>query len=408
MSANKLIAHTQEILSLGPKGRDCTELAKRYNVCYVTMWKFLTKHGVQFNRESLTDDEQKSMLEEYASGTRTAALGKKYGVTRLTIRNYILRHKVEMLPQYRKSSINHDFFKILTVDSLWALGWFYTDGNISKMSNGFSVTVQRDGEEVLTKLRDVMGIDADAIYRPKNRNVCVFYGCDNSVHSDLKTLGCMPRKSLVIRYPVQLTEPWQHWAFLRGVWEGDGHIGLKGDSNRPGFTAHLASGSRPFIDSVKATLKTYLGIETSLVIVPKCDREIGENVAHFSESYQLFILGGKEVIMRFLDLIYENGNAKHYLDRKFKTYLEMREIMTRPHDRASINRYKHVEVYFMSPDKTVYHVKGIDPFAREMGIKENMLRKMIKGSRPKSGWSLPTPAQIESARSSGTLIEKFY
>lgn len=109
MSANKLIAHTQEILALNPKGRDCTELARRYSVTYVTMWKFLKKHGVIFNKETLTGAQQQSLLQDYRDGVRLKELGEKYGVDRNSARNYILRHKVKRLPQFRKNTINHDF-----------------------------------------------------------------------------------------------------------------------------------------------------------------------------------------------------------------------------------------------------------------------------------------------------------
>lgn len=408
MSANKLIAHTQEILSLSPKGRDCTELAKRYGVCYVSMWKFLKKHGVRFDKETLTEAEQQSLLNDYRDGMRLKELGEKYRVDRNSARNYILRHNEPRLPQFRKSTINHDFFKTLTVDSLWVLGWFYSDGNVSKSSNGFSVTVHSDDEEVLIKIRNAMGIDTDAIYRPKDRKAFLFYGCDDTIHSSLLSLGCMPKKSLIIRYPTQLTDSWHHWAFLRGVVEGDGSFGPKTNGNRPGFTFHIASGSFSFLDEIKSILKSLLDIECKIRVIPKENKIIRGRPARFSEAYQLFILGGKEPIIRLLDLIYENGNAKNYLDRKFKIYLKMKEILKRQPDGASINRHRHRDVYLMDAQQTIYHVNGIRPFAREMGRKDSSFDKLLRGSVSKTGWSLPTPSQISSARASGTLVEKFY
>lgn len=279
---------------------------------------------------------------------------------------------------------------------------------MSKASNHFSVVVHRRDEEVLIKLKNAMDIDADAIYRPPGARAWSLYGCDATVHADLVSLGCVPKKSLVIKYPTQLIEPWQHWAFLRGVLEGDGHVGLKSDGNRPGFVMDIASGSKPFLESIQMILKKFLDINTDIQIRPKEDKMVNGKLAHFSEAYRLVVLDGRESIMRLLNLLYENGDAKNYLERKFKTYLKMREVMVRPPDSASINRHKHVEAYFMSPAQVVYHIQGICPFAREVGLKEDVLRKLLKGSRSKSGWSLPSPAQIESARAAGTLVTKFY
>ncbi len=340
-----------------------------------------------------------------------AILGKKYGISRAAVSIYLSRLQIPNLPQYRGGVINHDFFKTLTPISLWVLGWLYTDGNMSKSHNAFKITVHKRDEEVLRRIRVSMGMDTESIYRGEGRATSDLFVCDKTAYSDLIALGCIPAKSLIIQYPVALLEPWQHWAFLRGVLEGDGHISLKAKGNRPGFTLTIASGSLRFLESVGAILKTHLGVDVSIRSKGPETKVINGREATFSSAYTLTVMGGRDAVLKVLDALYEDCGA-HHLPRKYRTYLKMKEIAARPHDTQSINRDRQTEVHLVSPEGVVYHVKGIRPFAREMGISNAAIRNLMKPRKRRlargTKWSVATPDQIAAARAANQLIERFY
>lgn len=349
----------------------------------------------------LTPTQEIALAADYAANMRPNKLGLKYGIGTETARDYVNRLGLPKLPQRRKRQINETFFDTLTEESLWVLGWFYSDGNVSSKSNHFSVSVHSQDIEVLRLISRSLGFDSEAIYHSKRSQMCELYGCNAKTHNRLIELGCVPNKSLVIRYPTFLTEDWQHWAFLRGVLEGDGHIGFKAKANRPGFSCELASGSFLFLEDIQRLLKTKLDIDTRIKSRPN------------SNSRKILVEGGREAVMKLLDLLYRDGKTTLHLTRKREVYLAMRKQMTQPPDNASINRNRHSEGYFLSPAGVVYHVIGLRPFAREIGIPHETFHNMLKPRKNrftsrKYHWTKPTADQITAARAAGTLVEKTY
>lgn len=393
--------YRSQILDATNDGTSCAKLAKQYNVFYYIMYRFLEKHGSKPRRKKLTTQQEKSFIQDQISGMRHHELAEKYSLSVSVAGDYIRRLDLNNHPIFRKKYFDQTLFDILTEDSLWLLGWFYSDGNVSKSSNKFSIAIHSQDEEVFVKIRKVMKTNQDCLYRSKDKQMCEFYGCDPYIHSSLIRLGCIPNKSLVITYPDFLTEDWQHWAFLRGILEGDGHISLKTNGNRPGFNCEISSGSRSFLDGIANVLKIKLNIDTNIV----------ERVN--SNSKKLIIRGGHASILRFLDCIYNDGGATNYLSRKFNIYLAMKEVVKRRPDWGKINQGRLVEGYFTSPEGKIYHVRGIRPFAKEYGVSVGALQNLRKRQNTrfisrKYGWTKPTSEQIEQSRLNGTLITKFY
>jgi hypothetical protein len=398
---SKLDQNSKQILAdfaITPK---CLFLSKKYEVRLMTMWKFLKSHGINFRRRKLTKGQETQLAEDYKNGMPLSELGPKYGVSGSVAGDYIRKMGIPRHYTHTKKKPNKNFFDSLTEESIWVLGWFFSDGNVCKDTNSFSISVHQNDSELLMSIGQIMKFDRIHIGYGKIKKICSLRGCDKTIHAKLIELGCVPAKSLVIRYPTYFTEDWQHWTFLRGVLEGDGHIGFKAKGNRPGFNCEIASGSRLFLDDLQKLLKAKLNVETKI----KCRKN--------SNSCRILIEGGKEPILRFLDLLYKDGAATLCLKRKFDTYLKMKEVNLRPKDLASIGRKRQVSGYFFSPDKIVYHVTGLRPFAREMNVPHEVFFNILKPrkyrfSSRKYNWSPPTQEQIDTAISTNTLITKTY
>lgn len=390
-----------EILTKYRAGITCSQLAKQYSVKYIAMWKALKTMGVVFQRTKLPKNVEKAMLADYQTGLGSTELGIKYNIAQASVCNYVRRAGIKPHESRRINTMNTQFFKTITSESAWVLGWYFSDGNVSKSSNQFSITVHSNDEALVVKIQAVMGFNTNPIYRPTSRKMVQFYANDDTIHSDLVALGCIPNKSLVIRYPVILTEDWQHWAFLRGVLEGDGHVSLKAKGNRPGFNCEISSGSLGFLQDIQLLLKTKLDIDTGIIERPN------------TNSKRLWISGGREPILRFLDLLYKDCPEHLRLERKYQTYLKMHEVTARPNAPMFANRETMRSGYFLSPEDRVYFVRGLKRFAVEMNLSIGCLINLLKPvtRRSKShryGWTRPTQDQIDAARASGTLIEKIY
>ena len=398
---NNLKDKSLEIITKYNNGITCSKLATEYGVKYMAIWKLLKSKNAYFQRNKLSKEKELALLLDYKNGIRSPELGKKYGITQASASNYIRRNKITVHPNGVINRINTQFFKTLTKESLWLLGWFYSDGNVSKSKNGFNITVHSNDEEVLLKMQKIMDSNVNAIYRPKNRKIMVFYGCEPTIHSDLISLGCVPNKSLIIRYPTFFTEDCQHWSFLRGILEGDGHIGFKSKARKPGLNCEFASGSLLFLQDIASVLRDKLQIETK--IVERAN----------SNSKKLIIMGGKSSVFKFLDCLYKDCPENLRLERKYQIYLDMHKKSALIPDYDYVNKDKYIEGYFLSPNNQVYHVRGLKKFAKEVNISIGCLYNLLKKRKykftsRKYGWSPPTQEQIDIAKKSGTIVEKFY
>lgn len=397
-----LEANLDQILAKRKAGVSVNALRNEYGVSYGAMNRMLGQHGCAATLFKLSAAQQADLVRDHGTGMTTYQLADRYGINQMSVCNYLKRNGVQRHPPKRPNMMNDQFFKTLTPESTWVLGWYFSDGNVSKSTNQFSIAVHTNDEALLIKIQRVMGFNTNPIYRSKRSQMLQFYANDDTIHANLIVLGCVPNKSLIVRYPVALTEDWQHWAFLRGILEGDGHVSLKTQGNRPGFNCEIASGSLGFLQDIQSLLKVKLDINTSIIERRNCN------------SKRLCILGGKEPILRFLDLLYKDCPEHLRLERKYQTYLKMHEVALHPNLPMFANRETMRSGYFLSPNGQIYFVKGLKQFAKEFNVSIGCLINLLKTERKnrftsrKYGWSAPTPDQIAAARAAGTLIDKIY
>lgn len=345
------------------------------------------------NTEPSLDWEGSFIAEYQTRKFSVKELCLKYGVTSKVACNRLRKHGIEIVRRPNKyANLNENFFKILTPESIWVLGWFYSDGSVNKKTNVCSITTHTKDVELLEKIRNIMG-DA-AIYHRKDSMESNLKIANKAIRDDLIRLGCVPNKSLIISYPEFFTEDWQHWIFLRGILEGDGYIAVKKEENIPNFHCGITCGSLKFLQSIKQLLKDKLDIDCSII-----ERED-------SNSKQLNILGGKENNIKFLNIIYNNGLANCYLKRKFDLYLFAKNVWENPNDPLDRAQSRWVCGHFASPDGKFYYTNCAQKLGDELGISGDALRNLANGDiqKSRSGWSKPTAEQLKTEN----FIAKIY
>lgn len=310
---HKLFENKDIIFKRYNETKSCRIVAEELGVGMVTIWTFLKKYSNLCHRRKLTEKQERELSEDYSFGISMEKVGKKYGISYTVARDYLIRTKTKFKKRkdYRKHIFNQRFFNgELTEAVLWFLGWVYSDGNVSKTKKRVSVTVHKRDREVLEKLQNLIN-GKELIVNANNRNVSILYMFSEDMAEDLIRLGCIPAKSLIIEYPTFLQNPEQHWAFLRGIFEGDGHISLKHKGR--GASCEISSGSLEFLKSIQTILKKELNLDTKIYERPN------------SNSKRIVIMGGIHEIKRFMDAIYMNSSSQLRMDRKYNLYIQLNE-----------------------------------------------------------------------------------
>lgn len=183
-------------------------------------------------QKRLSKIEVEQMVSEYSNGMQTKILAEKFGVSSVTINNWIRKTGTPLKPVIKKYSYNEEFFSIIdSEEKAYFLGLLYADG--CNHGTGFSISLQDRDLEVLEQFKSAIQYTGPInFYQPKQYNLikkpkmtCRLNFCGRKVAKDLSNLGCFQRKSLILKFPSyeQVPEPLVRH-FIRGYFDGDGSV----------------------------------------------------------------------------------------------------------------------------------------------------------------------------------------
>jgi transposase len=122
-----------------------------------------------------------------------------------------------------QKSYQNYFRNISKPEQAWILGWIVSDGHIKKSQNSVSFMINLKDVQVLERIAQEIGENSVRVYKDNNR--CQFAFGNEILVNDLVKLGIPRGKKSNIVKPLKLSkELMPH--FWRGVWEGDGSIGV--------------------------------------------------------------------------------------------------------------------------------------------------------------------------------------
>lgn len=230
-------------------------------------------------------------IEKHVPATRAAISGM---LTRMNIKTTTGNH-------YRKYFFNFDFFEKIDneLNAYW-LGFLYADGCIlPKREYGeqeFKLQLSIKDEEILHKYKEDLQSTYPIRY-DRSKSHCTQVICSyrsQKTVEDLKKLGCVERKSLILNFPNEEQVPNSLiYHFIRGYFDGDGSITYNGKSAGISFI-----GTESFIK----TLSTYF----------KGGSVYPDKRKTNSWYYNL---GGNFQVIQAYHLMYDN--ATRYLQRKY-------------------------------------------------------------------------------------------
>lgn len=263
------------------------------------------------SRLRISENEYQKIADLYISGLSIEKLEKIYNVSDSVIRRILKLCNVKTRDNShkgRKYNINENYFdNIDTQNKAYILGLLYSDGCNSSNDNNIILELQEKDKDILDKINIELCNDKPLYFKnlnKKNNNWQNSYGIlitNKHMSEQLKELGMVPRKSLILKFPEWLNEELiPH--FLRGYIDGDGHIEW-----RKSKFINMAS-TLEFCQSVKDILFKYLNIESSSIY----------NTANKESNTRILTIFKKENIKKFLDYIY--NDAILYIQRKYDIY----------------------------------------------------------------------------------------
>ena len=187
----------------------------------------------------------------------------------------------------------------------YVLGMFCADGHLATTKNSMILSLHIKDKHILESICNMMEYDG-VLYKRKNQDSYTLHITDKTIAEDLINFGLNRNKSQDLKWIEQIPEQYiSH--FVRGYFDGDGHVGLAQDSNpnKKKIICKLVS-TLPFIKRLKKEFEKIYGKEIG---------SIQDNGSYFELYYS-----GQQSALKFLEWIYIDSNENNRLKRKYDIY----------------------------------------------------------------------------------------
>ncbi len=290
------------------------ELSNKYKISPLTGSRLLKRYNIKIKRKKLSKKEEKALIKDYLGDLSLKQIKQKYDICDSVIYDTISSKNIKT-GNKRKYKINLDFFKRIDTESkAYFLGLLYADG-CNNGADCTSLTLQEQDKHILIKLKKDIKTNFELKFHerskinPKWKNTYHLELRNKVICEDLIKLGCMPNKTYKLKFPTESQVP-KHLLshFMRGVWDGDGTIGLgKVTKQKYNYAWCTLSVTKFFINDFIKFIEKELQINCTSY-KPKITHEVILKVS----------ICGPNQIKKFLNWLYCDANI--YLKRKYKKY----------------------------------------------------------------------------------------
>ena len=291
----------EKIIALKNNGLTMQEIADLLDTSKTTICRILNDNGMR-SMKYVHARSGSTIAKKYRSGNTIDELSEEYKAHCKTIIS-LLRQNGEKIDEYNRYSVNSSYFHILDdQNKAYILGLIYSDGSIT--DNELIIALQECDMHILDSIRVLLGSTNPLKYinqKSKSetyQNQYKLLICNKQIVDDLKKYGVEKNKSLKSKYPNFISdELFPH--FLRGVFDGDGHIDKKN------YTISI-TGTKDLLFGIKKELDKKFNL--AICIFPVKNSEI---------IYEFKITNMNDCIT-FLDYIYTD--AILFIRRKYDVY----------------------------------------------------------------------------------------
>lgn len=234
----------------------------------------------------------------FEKGFNIKEISKKLGTDRHNTARWIKKSGFTY-PKNGKFVINSSIFSIIDNEpkAYW-LGFLFADGYVSR-ENSCELTLAERDLSHLEKFKSFLDYKGGIKYRGKQRAYRLSFR-DSTIAERLKSLGCINKKSLTLKFPSTGIPKELISHFIRGYFDGDGSI------NDPVSPIRLQIlGTKEFLEGLLATIDFNM-------LALKRDKRHNKNTHYIS-------LCGQNA-RDFCDFMYTKASI--YLERKKDRFLK--------------------------------------------------------------------------------------
>lgn len=261
-------------------------------------------------KQVISDEILEQALIDFNNNMSLTKIAEKYNINRKTLSRY-LKKKFDVKPlQDGKLPVDSSYFNVIdNIHKAYWLGFLYADGAVSSTRNAIELALKEEDKQHIYKFKEALK-SSHKVTRKEIKNksgtVSIAYRIsirDKQLKMALTEQGCMPNKSYIVTLPSIEEKYMSH--FLRGFFEGDGHITLS-TRNTVGFT----SGSLEMLEQLKDYLYDKLGVTLTIV------------QDYRTESTFRLQCNRQFECKAILDYFYKDSTTECRLDRKYDKYLQ--------------------------------------------------------------------------------------
>ena len=222
------------------------------------------------------------------------------------------------------------FDKIDNEEKAYVLGLLYADGCVCGRKD-IVLSLQERDVDILKKIKKLFKSDRPLHYikskKIEHQSQYKFYLYSDRLVKKLNKLGCMRRKSLILKFPTKKQVPTRLLKhFMRGYLDGDGCICtyFRKSSRYLKCKVCIAS-TYSFLNQYKKECKKQLNINFSL----KRKKNYGNTIYNYASGEMS--LGGISDIIKFCNWIYKDATI--YLERKYDKFKKFEKSLKRDRKR---------------------------------------------------------------------------
>lgn len=252
-----------------------------------------------------------TIVDLYKEGVSIEKLTIKTGLGATSIRTFLKQNNIKLrgLEQsQRKYNLDFNYFKnIDTHEKAYILGFIAADGYNNEIYHRLAITLHQKDREVLNFIQENLKTDCP-IKDIKNRNHASLIITNKTLSKDLKNLGIVQAKSLILKYP-NIDKKFDS-AFMLGYFDGDGTINISNQNLTQ--CSFGVIGSKFFIPIFLNKLCKNCNINPTKIYISE------KNNSTATIKYK-----GRQNIKKIYEFLYKSNSTSFCLSRKKEKFISI-------------------------------------------------------------------------------------
>jgi intein-encoded DNA endonuclease-like protein len=314
----------------------------------------------------ITLEQELEIVKLYSKKESIKSIVEKTGLCKESVRNKLRKHGVKINRSNKnnqKWTVNQSYFKqIDTNEKAYWLGFIYADGNVyqnaSSYASVFNINLKSSDKYIIELIKKDMEYSGPIFTRKykddKYESAHGIAVCDKEFVDYLVNVGCIPRKSLTLKFPTVDQLPVKFIPhFIRGYFDGDGCV-TKKDKNRISIFASMV-GTLDMMENIREYLT---------------DRGVKKIGIHKHKNQFCLVIGGMEELARYYSIIYAE-KTDHFLARKHNIF---------------VNCFNVYNIYKVYNGAQEYVTPFLTRIAKQLGKPQKFFKKLYENPKVDSEW----------------------